>query len=168
MTERNAVTPVESKPTEFTATFPRSARLLTPGDFTAVFEQRSARRGRFFHLHVGAAKPAVTPDTLAADPPTPPPSRIGIAVPKKLLKTAVHRNLLKRLARELFRQTRCRLDGRDYVLRLAIKLDPKRQPLDRQALARDIRALLAARQLRLPLAGASDPAADATDPRATC
>lgn len=163
------MTPVEPNPTEFTATFPRSARLLTPGDFTAVFEQRNARRGRFFHLHIGAAKPAVAPDdALSADPPTPPPSRFGIAVPKKLLKTAVHRNLLKRLARELFRQTRCRLDGRDYVLRLAVKLDPKRQPLDRQALARDIRALLAGRQLRVPLAATPDTAADAKDPRATC
>ena len=90
-----------------------------------------------------------------------PRSRIGIAVPKKLLRTAVHRNLLKRIAREVFRRLRGQLDGRDYVLRLAVKLDPKRQPLDRRALAHDVVALLAGRQPRRGLGPAtgSDPGA---------
>lgn len=129
------------------ATFPRSVRLLTPNAFTAVFEKRSVRRGRFFHLHAGAGKTAEpagdTPVDLA-----PPLARLGIAVPKKLLKTAVHRNVVKRIAREVFRQTRLLLDARDYVLRLAVKIDPKRQQLDRKALAQDIRILLANRQTR--------------------
>lgn len=144
---------------EFPATFPRSARLLTPGDFSAVFEQRNARRGRFFHLHLGAAVPAASATGEAALPACP---RIGIAVPKKLLRTAVHRNVVKRIAREVFRQARGQLDGRDYVLRLAVKLDPKRQPLDRQALARDIGTLLSGRQPRRQPQAA--PGADAAAP----
>lgn len=154
---------------EFPATFPRSARLLTPGDFTAVFEQRNARRGRFFHLHVGAAASTVAPDAvIASAAKLSPGSRIGIAVPKKLLRTAVHRNLVKRIAREVFRQARSRLDGRDYVLRLAVKLDPKRQPLDRRALARDIGALLSGRQPRRPLSDLPGADTAAKGPRDQC
>lgn len=130
---------------ETDATFPRSVRLLTPKAFTAVFEKRSVRRGRFFHLHAGAGKTIEAADDLATSPPL---ARLGIAVPKKLLKTAVHRNVVKRIAREVFRQTRLLLDQRDYVLRLAVKIDPKRQLLDRKALAQDIKVLLASRQAR--------------------
>ncbi|HET6720514.1 MAG TPA: ribonuclease P protein component [Rhodocyclaceae bacterium] len=130
---------------ETDATFPRRVRLLTPNAFTAVFEKRSVRRGRFFHLHAGADKTIAATGDLPASPPL---ARLGIAVPKKLLKTAVHRNVVKRIAREVFRQTRLLLDRRDYVLRLAVKIDPKRQLLDRKALAQDIRALLVSRQTR--------------------
>lgn len=134
---------------ETAATFPRSVRLLTPGAFTAVFEKRSVRRGRFFHLHAGAGQADESIAAAAGELAAPLPlARLGIAVPKKLLKTAVHRNVVKRIAREVFRQTRFALDGRDYVLRLAVKIDLKRQPLDRKALAQDIRSLLASRQPR--------------------
>ena len=124
--------------------FPRSARLLNPGTFTAVFEKRSARRGRFFHLHFGAMKET------EADGATVQLPRLGVAVPKKLLKTAVHRNLVKRIARETFRCKRQTLLARDYVLRLSVKLDPKKQALDRSALAADIAALLDAQRLPRP------------------
>ena len=132
-----------------TRTFPRSARLLAPGTFTAVFEKRSARRGRFFHLHLGAIAKAneatgVTAATELGSLLTP---RLGIAVPKKLLKTAVHRNLVKRIAREAFRNQRATLIVRDYVLRLSVKLNPKKQPLDRTALAADVAALLSGQHL---------------------
>ena len=130
---------------ETTATFPRSARLLTPGLFTAVFEKRTARRGRFFHLHVGSEKQDA-PSVEAASC-----SRIGIVVPKKLLKTAVHRNIVKRITREVFRQCRDQLDGRDYIVRLAVKLDPKRQFINRKAMANDIRNLLAGRRRKTNL-----------------
>ena len=141
----NAVTTIE-----IPATFPRSVRLLTPGAFTAVFEKRSVRRGRFFHLHVGSAG-NLQPGTQNRAPDNGPvTSRIGIAVPKKLLRTAVHRNTVKRIAREAFRRMRSDIDGRDYVLRLAVKLDPKRVPLDRQGLAADIHSLFAGRQYRTP------------------
>jgi ribonuclease P protein component len=118
---------------------------LTPTAFTAVFEKRSVRRGRFFHLHAGNGNRIDATGDLATSQSL---ARLGIAVPKKLLKKAVHRNLVKRIAREVFRQTRRLLDQRDYVLRLAVKIDPKRLPLDRKALAQDIRVLLTARHTR--------------------
>lgn len=119
--------------------FPRSARLLTPAAFTAVFEQRKARRGQFFHLHFGPAQHGKSTDSDGGV------ARLGIAVPKKLLKTAVHRNLVKRIARESFRQLQTVIDPRDYVLRLSSKLDPANRPLDRKAMTDDIRNLFAAR-----------------------
>lgn len=61
-----------------------------------------------------------------------------MVVAKRLLKRAFDRNLVKRLGRENFRLLRQRLPARDLVLRLAVK--PK--PLDRRALAEEIRGLL--------------------------
>lgn len=114
--------------------FPRRNRLLTARQFSAVFERRSARRGRFFHLLAATpVQPVVGSST----------ARLGLVIPKKMLKTAVHRNLLKRLGREIFRRQRGGLEVRDYVLRLAIRLDPARQPLNRAALASDIAGLFA-------------------------
>lgn len=128
------------------ATFPRSARLLTPTAYSAVFEQRRARKGRWFHLHLGprSTPPATDPTSGEPFPASPGLARIGIAVPKKLLKTAVHRNLIKRIARDVFRRTRAGLEARDYVLRLSNKIDPRRQPIDRRAIALDIRSLFSA------------------------
>jgi len=65
-------------------------------------------------------------------------ARLGLVVAKKLLKRSVDRNLVRRLARENFRILRSCLPARDLILRLAVR--PK--PLDRRALAEEIRALL--------------------------
>lgn len=119
--------------------FPPESRLLKPADFTAVFEQRRARRGKYFHLHYGHARLGEYKDSVAAG------ARLGIAVPKKLLKTAVHRNLVKRLARETFRQLQGFLDRRDFVLRLSSKLDAKTVRIDRDAIRGDIRKLFTER-----------------------
>lgn len=136
--DRHLVTKIQNS-----AVFPRSARLLTPKAFAAVFEKRGVRRGFFFHLHVGPGHAPVSHADGTRDLVEPlSVPRLGIAVPKKLLNAAVHRNLVKRIARETFRHVRHALDGRDYVLRLAVKLDPRRQPLNRKALAHDIQRLL--------------------------
>ncbi len=65
-------------------------------------------------------------------------ARLGLVVAKRLLPRSVDRNLIRRLAREHFRLMRCRLPSRDLILRLAVR--PK--PLDRRALAEEIRELL--------------------------
>jgi ribonuclease P protein component len=44
--------------------------------------------------------------------------RLALVVPKRLVKTAVGRNRIKRFAREAFRQRQAELGGRDFVLRL--------------------------------------------------
>ena len=66
-------------------------------------------------------------------------ARLGLVVAKRFLRRSVDRNLIKRLGREHFRLLRSRLPSRDLILRLAVK--PK--TLDRQALAEEIRGLLA-------------------------
>lgn len=65
-------------------------------------------------------------------------ARLGLVVGKKLLKAAVRRNLLKRLAREHFRRRRPELPACDLVIRLVAK--PKR--MDRKAIADEVAMLL--------------------------
>jgi ribonuclease P protein component len=63
---------------------------------------------------------------------------LGLVVAKRFLKRSVDRNLIRRLAREHFRIVRSQLPSRDLILRLA----SKPVPLDRRALAEEIRGLL--------------------------
>lgn len=116
--------------------FTRQNRLLTPQQFGAVFEKRTAKRGRFFHLY------ARQTDVTDIDPS--PVARLGLVVPKKQLKTAVHRNLVKRVGREVFRAMKSRLQPRDYVLRLAIRLQPRKEPLSRAAFRAELMLLFRA------------------------
>lgn len=105
-------------------------------DFSRVFERRHVKRGRFFTLHWRTRG--------LDDCPEPAEDRLGVVIAKRLLKTAVHRNLLKRLCRESFR-TRPRGTGvtvrLDIVVRLAVKLDASTASRQRKALANDIAAL---------------------------
>ncbi len=52
-------------------------------------------------------------------------ARIAIAVPKRLLKKAVERNLVKRLIRETLRQHGARLVAADMLLTLTAKINLK-------------------------------------------
>ena len=74
-------------------------------EFSAAFNARRVLRGSYFYLHYGSADQAV--------------ARLGLVIAKKLAVRAVQRNLLKRLAREAFRQVRGELPAFDLVLRLA-------------------------------------------------
>lgn len=64
--------------------------------------------------------------------------RFGVVVGKKQVKSAVRRNLIKRLARENFRLRRNSLAGYDLVLRLLIRPES----MDRQLFVEDIVTLL--------------------------
>jgi hypothetical protein len=65
---------------------------------------------------------------------------LGLVVGKKFMRTAVGRNVIKRMTREIFRRRRASLPARDWVLRLAVKLD-KPDAMMRQILASDIQSL---------------------------
>ena len=65
-------------------------------------------------------------------------ARLGLVVAKRLLRRAIDRNLIRRLARESFRVLRPRLMPRDLVLRLVNRPDS----IDRKALAKEIRNLM--------------------------
>ena len=59
-------------------------------------------------------------------------ARLGLVVPKRNAKRAVHRNLVKRLAREAFRHVCSQLAPYDLVLRLGKLLNAKTENLDQQ------------------------------------
>lgn len=82
---------------------PRSARLLTGGDFRRVFARPlfSVSCRRF--LMLAAANGGEGP-------------RLGLAIAKRRIPTAVGRNRIKRLARESFRRRRERLPSLDLVV----------------------------------------------------
>ncbi|MEH6453370.1 MAG: ribonuclease P protein component [Psychromonas sp.] len=82
--------------------FSRELRLLTPEDFQPVFKN---------------AIPAVSPHlTLLARKNTLGHSRIGMAIPKKHIKTAVGRNRIRRIVREQFRHQQHQLPAIDIVV----------------------------------------------------
>lgn len=59
-------------------------------------------------------------------------ARLGLVVPKRNAKRALHRNLVKRLAREAFRHVYSQLPAYDLVLRLCRPLNAKAATLDSQ------------------------------------
>ena len=82
--------------------FPRELRLLTPEHFKNVFNEP-----------VRAASP---PLTLLAKVNSLGHPRLGLTVPKKVLKRAVWRNRIKRLTRESFRHKQHELPAIDIVV----------------------------------------------------
>lgn len=109
------------------ATFPKGYRLTKTDEFSSVFGFRKALKSPHFLLHyrLRAAEEVAG-------------ARLGLVVAKRFLKRSVDRNLIRRLARENFRIVRSQLPSRDLILRLATKP----VPLDRRALAEEIRGLL--------------------------
>ncbi|MCG3730254.1 ribonuclease P protein component [Vibrio sp. V26_P1S5P106] len=85
-----------------TYAFNRELRLLTPEHYKNVFQQ--AHRAGSPHFTI------IARDNNLSHP------RLGLAVPKKQIKTAVGRNRFKRLARESFRLTQHRLANKDFVV----------------------------------------------------
>lgn len=79
-------------------------RLHKTDEFSSVFAFRRALRGRFYMLHY-------RPNGLDT-------ARMGVVVAKKLAKRANVRNLVKRIAREIFRRQRTSIPACDLILRL--------------------------------------------------
>lgn len=106
--------------------FSRRYRLTKTDEYSSVFGFRKAIRSSSFLLHY---RPRGSDEDRVA--------RLGVIVAKKLVRAAVRRNLIKRLAREQFRLLRPRLPARDLVLRVG-----SRPPhYDRRLLAAEIRDL---------------------------
>lgn len=112
--------------------FPRCYRLTKTDEYSSVFGFRRAVKSPHFLLHY---RPRVVEEGV---PTQALPVRLGVVVPKRLVKAAVRRNLIKRLCREQFRLLRAKLPVRDLILRLAVKP----AELNRKALADEIRRLL--------------------------
>ena len=77
-------------------------KLSTPAEFDAVFRARCASHGDFARMLATASKH--------------PLPRLGITVSRKICKTAVGRNYMKRVSRELFTRHAAALHGLDVVV----------------------------------------------------
>nr|WP_295881393.1 ribonuclease P protein component [uncultured Thiohalocapsa sp.] len=82
---------------------PRHQRLLHAEAFQRVFARATRSSDAYFSV---AARPRETPHG---------PARLGLAVSRKALPRAVHRNRVKRIVRESFRRLHC-CDGIDFVV----------------------------------------------------
>ncbi len=94
------------------ASFDKSERLLLKSDFSAVFNAPSGR------LSTNPLRILYKENGLGV-------SRIGIIVPKKVVRLATARNRHKRLIREQFRQVKTCLPNVDIVLLLNKKVGEK-------------------------------------------
>ncbi len=133
-----------------THAFPKAARLTKTDEFSSVFALRPRRRSTHFVLYVRA-------NGL-------PQARLGIVVGKKFAARAAERNLVKRMARELFRARQDQLAGRDVLLRLQAKFPRAAfasRTAIRQACLEEITGLLEVAARPLPPAPAGPPAAPA-------
>lgn len=83
--------------------FPRQVRLLSSNDFQKVFKQTSCRS-------------VDQRLTVLARPNELGHARLGLAISKRIIKTAVGRNRIKRLVRESFRQHQQLLTDLDIVV----------------------------------------------------
>lgn len=91
--------------------FPKTKRLLSTAEFNAVFKKSNHRfRQDAFQL--------IARTQLSSN------SRLGLVIPKKMLKKAVYRNRLKRLIRDEFRRWHA-FQSCDVVVILRQKIAPE-------------------------------------------
>lgn len=83
--------------------FPRSARIRTSAEYQAVFSEGSRVSGACFRLHLARGDAFPKP-------------RLGIAVSKRVDKSAVARNRIKRVCRDYFRRHQSDYLAAEYVL----------------------------------------------------
>ncbi len=107
---------------------PKRVRLLKKADFSAIF----ADRWRVHSPHF-----LVLAKTNTLQHP-----RFGLAVAKKHLRTAVKRNIVKRLARESFRSQQELLSNADMVLLTKKQLTADWIKLDKKQIREEIDNLL--------------------------
>jgi ribonuclease P protein component len=88
--------------------FPRRARIRTSADYQAVFSEGIRVSGTYFRCHL-AMKASTASVSLQC-------ARLGIAVSKRVDKTAVGRNRIKRVCREWFRLQQIQLLPVGYVV----------------------------------------------------
>jgi len=92
--------------------FSRKLRLLLPSDYKFVFNQPTRSSDKLLTV-------------LAKKNPAQTQPRLGLAVAKKSVKTAVHRNRIKRLSREFFRLNLDNIACADYVVLVRPGIDKK-------------------------------------------
>lgn len=104
--------------------FGRARRLLSPADYTRVFRAGRRRSDACF--------------TMIAAPGPGPAARLGLTISRKVSKSAVQRNRIKRLVRECFR----RHGVRGMALDIVVMARPGAAACDNAELTRRIDELL--------------------------
>lgn len=104
--------------------FSPAQRLLAPAEFTQVFKSGRRRSDSCF--------------TVIAAPGPGPTARLGLAVSRKVSRSAVQRNRIKRLVRESFRKHSANLPALDIV----VMARPGAAECDNPLLSHSIDALL--------------------------
>jgi ribonuclease P protein component len=119
--------------------YARARRIVKTDEFSSVFRLRPTQRTAHFVLYTRSNQLAH--------------ARLGVVVAKRFAPRAVTRNTIKRVARELFRQSR--LSPLDCIVRLSKPVNTKQGPATTAALKAALRAELASllRSCRLPEAG---------------
>ena len=117
--------------------FPRERRIVKTDEFSSVFSLRPVYRTAHFVLYT---RPNMLPQ-----------SRLGVVAAKRLAPRAVTRNTVKRMTRELFRQSA--LPALDCIVRLSKPVNTKAGPATSASLHRLLKAEL------LQLFGSQRPAA---------
>lgn len=100
-------------------------RLRKTDEFSSVFAFRKTLRGKHFNL-------LHRPNSAAT-------ARIGLVIAKKFVRSAVNRNLIRRIVRESFRLSRSKLPQSDIVVRVSVRMDTP----DRHVLRAEIDELFA-------------------------
>jgi ribonuclease P protein component len=106
--------------------YDRQRRIVKTDEFSSVFRLRPAYRTENFVLYA-------RPNTLGH-------ARLGVVVAKRLAPRAVTRNLVKRIAREIFRKAE--LKGVDCIVRLSQPLAKRPKPASTRALRATVGAEL--------------------------
>lgn len=101
---------LSTKDLSYNHNFSRELRLLLPSDYTYVFNRPIRSSDKLLTI-------------LAKKNPLKNHSRLGLAIAKKSVKTAVHRNRIKRLTREFFRLNKDRISPADYVVMARFGID---------------------------------------------
>jgi ribonuclease P protein component len=92
--------------------YSRRHRFSTRGSFAPALHSSRKFRGRLAVIHTIAGTEGI--------------SRLGVALTRRLVPSAVQRNLVKRLVRETFRKHAARSAGIDCVVTLRERFDPAR------------------------------------------
>lgn len=112
--------------------FPRALRLLSESDFQPLFKSPDYRAGGRHLLLLAAENRRTVP-------------RLGLVVGRKRVRRAVHRNLIKRQARESFRLRQDTLTGLDVLVLVRANLSRPDRASVRQELEQVWDKLLAKR-----------------------
>ena len=106
--------------------FPRERRIVKTDEFSSVFNLRPVYRTAHFVLYT-------RPNLLAQ-------ARLGVVAAKRLAPRAVTRNTVKRMTRELFRQSS--MPALDCIVRLSKPVNKKAGPATSAGLHRLLKAEL--------------------------